>query len=215
MEFYSDRASERDAVETPQVSDSFSLERRIQQAEDHRARDTSDKAIPEVHGFDKSALWSKKEVESDLHENFPPEHLNGSLKDIEYVDETRVNGKGQRVLGVNSYSPIDGRSEIEIYHPSKGSVAGEQALKETLSHEIGHSVYWDTDQSVQTEWGILSRQSAPHEYVSSYAQTGGEREDFAESYSAYIRDPALLEIKSVGKYEFMRDKIFNGKEYKK
>jgi len=96
--------------------------------------------------------------------------------------------------------------------PPEGSHDAE-GLKQTITHEIGHNVYYNLDEGQKEEWSEINTDSAPDEFVSDYAQTN-EREDFAESYMTYVHDPEYLEATSPAKYEFMHQYVFKGRKYR-
>lgn len=51
------------------------------------------------------------------------------------------------------------------------------------------------------------------EFVSAYAHGKNPDEDMAESVAHYIKNPELLQSRSYGKYEFIRDRIMHGTRY--
>lgn len=74
-----------------------------------------------------------------------------------------------------------------------------------IIHELGHVIGRKYD--LTSEWKRL-----PHEMVSRYAQTN-EREDFAESFTAYRMAPKHLKKISLARYEFLKKQVFNGLEF--
>ena len=108
-----------------------------------------------------------------------------------------------------------------MYQPSSNSQNNAAALLDTLIHEIGHNVNFNIRRDnfdLDVEWRLMyeeSNKTFPQDgkgFVTNYARTT-KYEDFAESYRTYVRDPKSLLFFSPAKYEFMRDKIFNGREY--
>ena len=96
-----------------------------------------------------------------------------------------------------------------------------QTVLDTVTHEIGHNVYfnlWREDFDFDRRWDAIHRQAKEIHgatgagFVSNYAQTD-RYEDFAESYLAYIRYPAILQAVSPEKYEYLRREVFAGREY--
>lgn len=51
------------------------------------------------------------------------------------------------------------------------------------------------------------------EFVSAYAHAHNPDEDMAESIAFYLKDPEKLQSRSMGKYEFIRDRIMHGTRY--
>jgi hypothetical protein len=49
-------------------------------------------------------------------------------------------------------------------------------------------------------------------FVSDYARTN-EYEDFAETYRVYVYEPEVLRFYNPDKYEYMRQVVFDGREY--
>lgn len=47
-------------------------------------------------------------------------------------------------------------------------------------------------------------------YPTEYAKSGGDAEDFAESFMLYVLNPAKLKAQAPNRYEFMRTKVFAG-----
>lgn len=106
-------------------------------------------------------------------------------------------------------------------------IASSDFKRETLIHEMAHAIAQKSfsDIDLSEDWLALSTwKQAPYtsitkktgiyrqEFVSDYAMTQ-PREDFAESFTAYVYQPALLRNHNFGKYEFLRDRIFKGKEF--
>ena len=76
----------------------------------------------------------------------------------------------------------------------------------TLIHEVGHVLGYGLDQS--PEWTSL-----PKKFVSIYAKTN-QAEDFAETFLAYRVAPQWLKNVSYEKYDFIKEKVFHGLEFK-
>lgn len=200
-------------------ADQVDIGRRIEEAEEFKPeqlREASEVPLPEVRGFEQSELMTDQEVEDYLGEAFPPEHVNReSVKSVEYVDMYVPHEDGN-VLGMTDYNFFTDTSKIEIYRQEAGGSFDRSEMERTIAHEVGHGVWndmgWHELSPRQQAWGELSVNSAPDDYVSEYAKTD-LHEDFAESYATYIHDPELLQEVSPDKYDFMRDHIFQGREY--
>ena len=79
----------------------------------------------------------------------------------------------------------------------------------TMLHEIGHAVdYKMTGNEPTMPDKLHKNRNKPTPYARTNAY-----EDFAETFSIYILSPGYLLTKSPARYDFMRDKIFQGKEY--
>ncbi len=163
----------------------------------------SDAEIP-LAGFEQTELCDSREVKEFIDANIPAEHVEG-LRGIAYVDDLWAE-----MIGLQGMWTQDawGDNEINIYPHSDI-----EELQWSLTHEIGHNAQdaimgWESELSQR--WVGLSEQSS--EYVSSYAETSPE-EDFAECYAAYVNDPELLQKVGPEKYDFMKEVIFDGREY--
>jgi hypothetical protein len=80
-----------------------------------------------------------------------------------------------------------------------------------FTHELGHraSRYKSQKLDESEDWKALSKSD---QAVSLYAQKSAT-EDFAETYAMYRMSPQQLLQLSPRKYRFMRDKVFEGKEF--
>lgn len=68
---------------------------------------------------------------------------------------------------------------------------------------------WYKDPNSDTGWSTTKNV----EFVSAYAHSKNPNEDMAESVAHYIKNPELLQSRSLGKYEFIRDRIMHGTRY--
>lgn len=173
-----------------------------------------DKMLPDVSGFSKSEVLTSREVETFLKDEFLPEHTSKrNLKKIEYTDEYVSDEPGSYVAGTCYTNRILGKSRIEINRQNENGATDAEEMKSTISHEVGHNVYYNVvPAKTRGSWKDISENSADDEYVSDYAKTEVE-EDFAETYAVYMLDPEALNEISPEKYEFMREHVFDGKEY--
>lgn len=76
-----------------------------------------------------------------------------------------------------------------------------------ILHEFGHVLGSKLDDTA--EW-----KSMPRKFISQYAKTN-DAEDFAESFLAYRFAPNKLKKTSAERYNFIKEKLFNGLEFKK
>ena len=96
----------------------------------------------------------------------------------------------------------------------------------TVIHEIAHALSKERLQLIELseEWLTLSTWKNPEaakknasrgaqtsDFVSHYASRN-PREDFAESFLAYVISPKLLKQQNMAKYLFLRDRVFAGQE---
>ena len=68
---------------------------------------------------------------------------------------------------------------------------------------------WYKDPNSDSEWTT----SKDTEFVSAYAHAHNPDEDMAESVAHYLKNPELLQSRSLPKYEFIRDRIMHGTRY--
>lgn len=167
---------------------------------------TAVNCIHNIYDFDASGVVTDEQVETFIRNTLPLHHLDRCLR-IRYVN-----------LVTDVYStPAAGRfmpvvRHISVY-PAAGGVLTPQDIFGTITHEVGHNVHYNMridDLALATEWENLFYQDAG--FVTAYARTN-EFEDFAESYRAYVLEPANLLLISPVKYEFIRVEVFEGYEY--
>jgi hypothetical protein len=164
-----------------------------------------------IYGFEQSGVITDEELQMHLEENFPPNHVSSStIESIEYVDEFQ-EVDGSYVAGRHYYT-TETTGRIEVYPQTPDGCTDRGDLEETIAHEIGHNVHANLSPETQATWEQISTASGNDEYVSEYARTD-IHEDFAESYAVYQQDPELLHEVSAAKYDFMRDQVYNGREY--
>ncbi|MNL61652.1 hypothetical protein D3C87_1856070 [compost metagenome] len=99
--------------------------------------------------------------------------------------------------------------------------------RETLIHETAHALSDHQLQNIELkpEWMGLSRWihregtslvsargANRQDFVSDYAMSS-PREDFAESFTAYIYEPQLLLRQNPAKYQFLKEIIFKGRDF--
>jgi hypothetical protein len=160
---------------------------------------------PIIEGFEQSSTLSSEDVQYYVKEQIPLAHLN-ALARVVYADSYKHDNSA---YVVGEYNHITGTIIIYKQSPNVDDLSLEMKL--TITHEIGHNVYFNVvDSAARAEWKHLSRSS--RRYVTSYA---GENdvEDFAESYATYILDPERLKATNPEKYVFLCDRVFHGKEY--
>lgn len=128
------------------------------------------------------------------------------LSDAEMRDYLRANddGRDQDQSAHADDGDIDGVFEadpdrITLRIPSSG-----RPDLYTFAHEYGHYVWFNLlsrDDKRRYE-GLYRRQKAAHHLVTRYAQTDTE-EGFAEAFSFYLNDPALLLRRDVLSSQFL------------
>ncbi len=176
-------------------------------------------AVPPVEGFEKSGVMSNREVKQYLENHFPEQHVNNiTMESVRYNDR-HITEKSMTELGHwEKKEPVKDigfyNKEIVINRQARDGNVDAETMKDTIAHEVGHQTQREfLGQNELKEWEKISGKRPESECVSDYARTS-PAEDFAESYRAYCRDPETLRKASPEKYAFMREKVFNGREYK-
>lgn len=117
----------------------------------------------------------------------------------------------------------DGYIEFMEHAFSDGSVLSTHRL---IIHEKAHFL-WEHlfDPQLRADWTELGgwyedatsptgwRTTKQTEFVSAYAHLKNPNEDMAESIAYFVINPDKLRSRSIGKYEFIRDRIMQGNIY--
>jgi hypothetical protein len=121
-----------------------------------------------------------------------------------------VNPVNANVLSngiISFYTPMDAMSDSHK----------EQTTFHEIAHNYGsnfgidHSKEWLEVTGWEQEGGKFVNKRT-EEFVTRYASTNFF-EDFAESFTYYRYYPARLKAKSPRRYDFLKNKVFSGKEY--
>ena len=115
---------------------------------------------------------------------------------------------------------------IEFMEKAFGGNSQELATQRLILHEKTHFLWeYVFSEEIKADWielgGWYVDPNAPEgwsttkttEFVSAYAHGKNPNEDMAESVADYVKNPAILMSRSVGKYEFIRDRIMHGVRY--
>lgn len=221
VEDVGDTTFEKDAVRAAKEGETADLAERWRELPDEvRVYD-----VP-VRGFDGSgAQLSDQAVADHLRERIPDRHLR-RIQEIRYTGEFVPAEDGYCTQG--SYDPRDNKVLINRQFEGQGpkGIVNRDAFFQTLDHEVGHHVFENLDHDAKEQWNILSRMSKPEEYVSEYAREKGIEktkdaihDDFAEAYSVYVGNATQemqaedLRARLPQKYEFMKEYVFEGREY--
>lgn len=166
-----------------------------------------------IAGFDGMTDAGNDLVTGFLRDNIPIEHLKG-CPEIKYAPDSDIFSVLPEAGGV-FYSDTN---KIEIAEITPYETVTD--MLGTITHEVGHNEFEQLEQlnsQAAYRWESMYAESMAQSnsgfgFVSEYAKTNPS-EDFAESYRYYIIDPELLKFMSPGKYEFMKNLVFNGREY--
>lgn len=135
-----------------------------------------------------------------------PEHLKSTV--MSHFGFYRFQkGKTLAIYGANSNTIANAYGSV---FDGIDSFSFEEKIY-IFTHELGHRAarYNSMKFDESEEWKSLSQATLP---VSHYAKTN-VAEDFAETYALYRINPLALMSISPAKYNFMKNKVFAGKEY--
>ncbi len=165
--------------------------------------------------FEQCNVISNEGLHDYIMEVIPASHID-ECRCIDYEPNDRIFKEYPTALAY--YNTLT--NEIRVGDYSRFD--SDEGFLDAIVHEVGHNEYNNdfSENSANVErWNELHNNSLESYYtsgigcVSDYAATDAE-EDFAETYSAYIRDPELLKFHNMEKYNFMRDVVFDGREYR-
>jgi len=169
-----------------------------------------------------------------------PEHYRSCTRIIRRDDMRRKSdGTPMTFMSSLAYADMDGSrsitfldgsfSNVRVGHPyfqgflPLKTMNSEEAFRHILVHEMAHSFQHAhpelVDEWVESFWkrsGIhyLNPASPPYpKSVSSYGNVN-PLEDMAEAVAMYVEDPKRMMRLNKRRYEFVRDKIMNGREYR-
>ena len=158
--------------------------------------------LPDITEFDKCEAMDADKVKNFLIHKVPAEHLD-KINSINYTDKDDTDN-GTRIFGYCNTNMNTLESDIEINRDSPDGCYDREELKNTMCHEIGHNVYYNMDSAERDNWADISDET----------DDSSIREDFADSYARYITYPEALFDGDRDKYDFMREKVFHGREYR-
>lgn len=173
-----------------------------------------ERSYPEISGFDEHSELSNYDVEAVI-QLLPASHIE-HCPSIACLPESPLWDEYPGAFGL--YNTVT--SEIFLSGAEGVSEAGTTEL-EILLHEIAHNAYDSIlaeNPQLAADWADLYEASqitfaqTGFGFVSSYSHTD-MFEDFAESYSEYVANPQLMQFLCPDKYNFMRENVFNSREY--
>ena len=170
---------------------------------------------PEVSGFDENSELSNSEVETLIRDLIPAKNIE-NCPSITCEPENLLWNVYPDALGLYDTQT----SEILLAGAENINETGTTEL-EVLLHEIGHNAYDSllvSDPQRAADWAELYDESlvvfeaTGFGFVSQYSHTD-MFEDFAESYAEYVANPQLMQFLCPDKYNFMKEYVFEGREY--
>lgn len=158
-----------------------------------------------ISGFSRQQVVSVEEVVKAV-DVLPVFHLTG-LREIIYAPELlQIDPPGFHAA--RSWGPRKGEFSQHARTIYFLDFDTRDLFLQILYHEIGHYVFFLVlDSRLKKRW--VTQVSPGSRYVTPYAGRSPQ-EDFAESYAAYVRDPAGLK-RIPQKYAFMHDLVFTGR----
>ena len=176
----------------------------------------------EMEGFieeeGEKIVVTEDSIKSFLEGSFPTAFLK-KIQKIEASKERPVadvdlndTGKKLKIETLGSYKS----GHILMYEPisvKKDSWIGEMVpkkFKRTLTHEIGHGVLENLSIDEMKGWEeVMEKDDAEITWYVGYSKGKSEkmkkREDFCESFMAFVHDPGVLRILSESRFEYMRN----------
>jgi len=191
-------------LEKDEISHGWRPSQETLQAIEGDVKDVSENLL-KVKGFEKAEVLGNEDVAEYLSTELPEEHTE-RVTQIEYTDKYDGD-EGGYVAGCCITDTKNSISTIEINRQSSEGSYDKEEMKRTITHEVGHSVYYSLNEEQRNQWSEIYANSSANGFVSDYAQTN-EREDFAESYVTYVHDLEYLKVTSTAKYDFMRQYVF-------
>jgi len=157
--------------------------------------------FPSILGFEQCQVMNNEEVMQYLKSEFLLEHLE-KITSIRYTDERHTTCEDEDYIefACSYTAPETLESNIEVHRHAPTGTFDREDLEDTIAHEIGHNVYHNMDVADREHWAKISE----------YENDTEMREDFAECYAYYMLFAQAL---NNDEYEFMKGKVFIGREY--
>lgn len=156
----------------------------------------------------------ENDIRKDVFKKLPPKHFSG-ITSIEYPSD-------EVLIRDYRFSRKEMKSTLGFYFPEERMITinkkaamriGKLEAQKTLTHEIGHDVYLkQLKKNTVREFAAAEKAQGSFSRVTSYAHTNTE-EHFSETYAAYVHDSGRLQQMEPEVYTFMKNKIFDGKEF--
>lgn len=163
-----------------------------------------------IAGFEQVENLSSNEIADYLRDHVPGDHLRG-CPEIRYAPESVFFREHPDAAGV-FYADT---KRIEIASEEKFGTVSD--MMDAVLDGVGRNVYSQMesiDSQASRRWEEIFQESGEGraDFVTDSSKNS-PMDDFAESYRTYIGDPELLKLTSPGKYEFMKNLVFFGREY--
>lgn len=164
--------------------------------------------VAKIRGFHLSEI-SPIEIEIFLDEF--SQKLVEKIEEIKYIDIIKYIDKlhTKRLLGHCNFVPETEKFVIRIFkHTGKTREKIKKAIKETITHEIGHVLYRYLTAEEELEWRKLwwNNISNKKKFISGYKWS--PRQDFAECFVIFKFNPRKLK-KDIIRYNFIKKVYFS------
>lgn len=188
-------------------------------------------------------IWSPGEIRDvhAAISKLPPELARLDLKKIDRLaDNLRINGHGPLVGAFARPKGFSNEGKLVVYDtgmkklttgdPAKGSSWPQEVIVHELCHHHDFKGYYGKARKMISEqmgsefaklsgWkevtnikGESEWQKSNDQFVSWYSETS-PAEDYAESCMNYLLHPKTLKEKAPEKYAYMKNNLFNGREF--
>lgn len=177
----------------------------------------NDPKLCSISGFEASGVLTNDGVQ-ELLRRLPGDHpCSPALRSLTYVDEVRHESNPRRhrrfpreqILGEWSINSETGYGDANIYRQHEDGNPNHFDFLRTILHEVGHSVHETLLDPDKVEWATIHAQSD----VLINEQSRVADEHFCHLYAAYVLKPDYVRAGFAMHYDFLRDRVFRGKEY--
>lgn len=154
-----------------------------------------------VKSFGLSKIISDDDVEKFLDEF--PQKIFEKILSIRFEDKVIIN-EPDVTFGNHDLDRKSGKFEIKIYQHTS-----EKDLKETIAHEIGHTIFRSFMKDIpdRWQWGNWYQESMKTKNFITGYDPGTREEDFCECFVQFKTNPKYLEKFDKRRYDFI-NKIY-------
>ncbi len=178
----------------------------------------------------KPTIEKFKQKISEVIENLPEWHTENinfylttkdDLKSIKNGKDEYISGQYESasdVITVSTFANEWSEKDLQVQYQNKIIISPKSAYKIVALHEIGHRVSYHPKvlqnyfAEIVKKEGSKSVLDKPYSSCTLYGFTD-YKERFAEGYLFYLQNPQHLMKTDPDLYTFLKDKVFEGKEY--
>lgn len=169
-----------------------------------------------VSGFWTSGVIADKGVR-ELLATLPAGHTRPpALSSLRYVDSIKYDAPrrhrrfpGQQIFGEWSINTETGRGDAIIYRQHAKGNPIEFDFIRTVLHEVGHAVHHRLASTNRRTWATIHDELV----IIMNEQSRIPDEHFCYQYAGYVLRPTAIRGGFSDVYSFLRDHVFQGKEY--